>query len=175
MTRVLYASIRKGNFMKKVTLCLALFAAASMTAVSARAAGSGAKSSIEKLNQNWVAAWNAHDAKKMMAMWASDGDLINPFGRKASGRAEIEKLFTEEQGGVMKASTYTTNSLSIRELNASTAISDSEGTVTGMVDPSGKALPPFVHEVSIVYVKKGGHWLAASVRAWAKPQPPPGK
>lgn len=161
--------------MKKISLSLTLLAALAAIAVSTRAGASPARDAIVKLNQNWVAAWNAHNAQKMAAMWAADGDLVNPFGVKANGHAEIEKLFVEEQGGVMKGSTYKLDSFSMRQVNGSTVVGDWDGTVTGMVDPNGKALPPFQHHVVTVYVDQGGHWSAASVRAYPKLPPPPGK
>jgi uncharacterized protein (TIGR02246 family) len=161
--------------MKKISVSIALAAALAAFAAPARTAGSPAKDAIEKLNRNWVAAWNAHDAKKMAAMWAQDGDLINPFGRKAANRAEIEKLFVEEQSGVMKASTYKIDSFSVRQLNSATAVGDWESLVTGMVDPAGKALPAFPHHVFIVYVNEGGRWWAASTRAYPSLAAPPAK
>lgn len=140
---------------------------------SARAAESGTKAAIERLGSEFVAAWNAHDAKKMAAVWADDGDLINPFGQKASGRAAIEKFFEAEQAGATKGTTYTIESTSIRELDRNTAFADWESVVTGMMGPDGKPQPPFRHHVSIVYMMKGGHWKAAAVRAGVF-QPLPG-
>lgn len=160
--------------MKKVSLSLALAVGLAAIAAPTRAADSGAKAAIEQLNQKFVTSWNAHDAKGMASVWAENGDLINPFGRKAGNRAEVEKLFQEEQAGVMKSSTYKLESSSVRELNRGTAVGDWEGVVTGMMDPSGKALPPFAHHVFTVYVNQGGHWWAASVRAYANPPAPKG-
>ena len=158
--------------MKKAFLAAALAVALAAIPAPAPAAGSGAKAAIEHLNHQFVDAWNAHDAKKMAAVWAENGDLINPFGKRASNRAEIEKLLQEEQSGVMKASTYKMESFSMRELSPTTAVGDWESVVTGMADPAGKALPPFPHHVTIVYVMKGGHWSAASARAWQIPPAP---
>ena len=103
----------------------------------------------------------------MAAVWAVDGDLINPFGQKASGPAAIEKFFAAEQAGVMKGTTYTIESTSIRELDRDTAFADWESVITGLTGPDGKPQPPFRHHVSVVYVMKGGHWKAAAVRACA--------
>ena len=154
--------------MKKgfVSIVLTATLAAAMPA-AARAAESGTNPAIEHLNSEFVAAWNAHDAKKMAAVWADNGDLINPFGQKASGRAAIEKFFEAEQAGAMKGTTYKIESFSVRELDRNTAIGDWASVVNGMMDPDGKPLPPFSHHVSSVYVKKNGHWWAAAVRAYS--------
>lgn len=159
--------------MNKTFVSIALTAGlAAAIPTSARAADSATKAAIERLDSEFVAAWNAHDAKKMAAVWADDGDLINPFGQKASGRAAIEKFFEAEQAGVMKGTTYAIESTSVRELDRNTAFGDWEAVVTGMTGPDGKALPPFRHHVSSVFEMKGGHWKAAAVRAYEfKPVP----
>jgi uncharacterized protein (TIGR02246 family) len=141
-------------------------AVAAATSVPAQAAEAAEKAAIERLSSDFAAAWNAHDAKRMAAVWAEDGDLINPFGQNAHGRADIEKFFAAEQAGAMKGTTYTIESTFFRELDPTCAISDWEAVVNGMMDPSGKAMPPFRHHVFSVYVQKGGHWHATAVRAY---------
>jgi uncharacterized protein (TIGR02246 family) len=159
--------------MKKAPLViLSVLVAAAATTVPARAADSGAKAEIERLSGEFVAGWNAHDARKMAAVWTEDGDLINPFGQSAKGRAEIEKFFEKEQATVMKGTTYKIESSSIRELDATCAIADWTAVVTGMTDAGGRALPPFNHHVVVAFVKKGGHWHAAAIRAYGFETPP---
>ena len=51
---------------------------------------------VRAVEDAFVAAWNKHDTKALAAGWAPDGDLINPFGRWAKGRAEVEKLLGEQ-------------------------------------------------------------------------------
>jgi len=178
--------------MKKTTLSVVLAAAlaaipvlagaaetkaAPMKSAPAAAAGTvdaATRAAIDKRMQEFVAAWNKHDSKAMAAVWANHCELINPFGMKASGRAEIEKLFEGEQGGVMKATTYTINSESFMKIAGGAVVMDLESVLTGMVDPAGQALPPFTHHVTLVYVREGGQWRAAAVRAFQF-LPPPGK
>jgi hypothetical protein len=57
---------------------------------------------VSARGQEFVAAWNKDYAKGMAALWAPQGDLINPFGRVAHGRAKVEKLFADEHSHVMK-------------------------------------------------------------------------
>src|SRR5512143_2292235 len=63
------------------------------------------EATIRKLYADFIAAWNAHDPKKMASYWALDGDTIEPDGMVAKGRAELEKHFAEEQATAMKDST----------------------------------------------------------------------
>jgi len=156
---------------RAVWIMLSVLASAAI-AVPARAAGSGATVEIERVSDGFVAGWNAHDAKKMAATFAEDGDLINPFGQSAKGRADIEKFFEKEQATAMKGTTYKLESNSIRELDADCAIADWIAVITGMTDSNGKAMPPFKHHVVVAFVKKGGHWQAAAVRAYVFLPPP---
>ena len=158
--------------MKKTLLSAALAVVLAAIPASARAAGGGTKAAIESLNQEFVTAWNAHDTKKMAAVWAEDVDLIDPFGQKAIGRAAVEKLFQAVHSGEMKASTYKIESASIRELNPSTAVGDWEIVITGMMDPDGKPLPAVRHHAVAVYVKVAGHWWIGAGRPYVFSVPP---
>jgi uncharacterized protein (TIGR02246 family) len=124
--------------------------------------------------KEFAAAWNKHDAKAMAAVWWENGDLINPFGAKASGHAEIEQLYGGEQGGVMKASTYTIDSSSLRNAAGGVVVADWDGTITGMMSPDGQALPAFSHHVTAVFVNEGGQWRIKAGRGYQL-LPPPGK
>src|SRR5512142_3204217 len=119
-----------GNEMKKaVGLLFAVLVAA--ISAPALAANSGDKAAIERLGNEFVAAWNAHDPSKMAAVWAEDGDLIKPFGESAHGRADTEKFFEKEQTTVMKGTTYKLESMSVRELEPNVATADWDSVVTG--------------------------------------------
>jgi uncharacterized protein (TIGR02246 family) len=143
-----------------------------------RAKGAGAgvdaktRAAVEASMNEFAAAWNKHDPKAMSGVWLEDCDIINPFGRKASGRAEIEKLFEEEQGGPMKASTYKVDSSTLRRISGGAVLGDWDCTITGIVGPDGGVVPAFPHHVTGVYVNKGGHWNASSVRAFGFMPPP---
>lgn len=158
--------------MKKAILVLALAAVLAASPRSARAADSGTKAAIEKLNQDFAAGWNAHDPKKMAAVWAENGDMINPFGRKGTGPAGVQKIFEDEHASVMKASTLKIESSSVRELGATAAFADWEILLTGMVDPEGKVIPDAHYHCAVVYTKSGGHWSIAAARAYALLPPP---
>jgi len=155
--------------------------AAAVLATSAAAVGAETKTidakdkaAIEARMNAFVSAWNAHDPKGMAATWGENCDLVNPFGKRPKGRAEIEKVFEEEQGGVMKTSTYAISSSAVREICPGVAIGDFDSTVTGMTSSDGQAIPAFPHHVTVVYVKEGGKWSAVAGRAFAL-LPPPGK
>ncbi len=125
---------------------------------SAPALATGDEEAIKERLEEFTAAWNKHDATAMADTWAPDGDLINPFGRVAKGRAEVQKLFTDEHASFMKGTTHKITSSSVRILGADAAILDFDADVTGMKAPDGTDLPPFDVHVTTVMVKKDGKW-----------------
>ncbi|HET9793398.1 MAG TPA: nuclear transport factor 2 family protein [Thermoanaerobaculia bacterium] len=157
--------------MKRLFLSAALAAAVAGIPIQARAAEPA--DAIKALNQDFVTAWNAHDAKKLAAVWADDGSLINPFGLRCGNRAEVEKLFENELGGMMKASTYKIDSFAVRKTSDDVMVGDWDATLTGGIDPGGNPMPPFLHHVTAVYRNSGGHWAIADARAFHL-LPPPG-
>jgi uncharacterized protein (TIGR02246 family) len=131
---------------------------------SASALAAGDEEAIQKRLDEFEAAWNKDDAKAMAALWAPDGDLINPFGRLAKGRAEVEKLFTDEHTSFMKNTTYNVKTSSVRLIGSDTAVLDFDSGITGMKGPDGSDLPTFEHHVTMVLVKKDGTWWVVSAR-----------
>jgi uncharacterized protein (TIGR02246 family) len=119
----------------------------------------------------FVTAWNQHDVKAMAACWAEDGDLINPFGRIAKGRDEVEKLFTDEHAGVMKQSTHEMKVESARMVG-DVALVDVDSTITGMHDAEGKELPVMKLHVFLVMKEKDGKWMIEAARPYAYRKPP---
>ncbi|HVU15922.1 MAG TPA: SgcJ/EcaC family oxidoreductase [Candidatus Didemnitutus sp.] len=136
-------------------------------------AASSDEAAVREHCASFVTAWNHHDAKAMAATWAEDGNLINPFGRVASNRAEVEKLFVEEQGAAMKGTTYTAKSISVQFITPTVALTDWTSEITGMHDPKGNELPAFKHHVVAILQKKDGHWTNVAVRAFGDLPPPP--
>jgi uncharacterized protein (TIGR02246 family) len=151
--------------MKKSALALSLVALLA-PAVSQAASHAEDEASIKKVQTDFAAAWNRDDPKAMASFWAEDGDLINPFGRWAKGRAEIVKLFEDEHAGVMKGSTYSTAATSIRFLAPDVAVGDWDLEIVGMHGADGKALPTFKPHLTIVLVKQDGHWACAAARPY---------
>ena len=146
-----------------------------LLAVAVTAASWGAEMpALHARAAEFKAAWDRNDAKAIAALWAPDGDLINPFGRVAKGRAEVEKLFQDEQTTIMKGTKFVFVSESAHEIAPDVALADWDIEVTGMKGPDGAAMPPHNHHVTVVWVKHDGQWWAAAARPVVY-QPQPGK
>ena len=138
-----------------------------------------AKESNDQQIRNRVAefeaAWNKHDPQAMAAVWSAEGDLINPFGRKARGIAEIVKLFQEEQTGVMKSSTFSVTAVSVRYVEPTLALVDADAEISGIASPDGSPAPTLKPHITNLMRKSGGKWwiLAARAMNYMSPPPPP--
>ena len=151
--------------MKKIPLTVLLGLTLWWTAVPARAGEKSSIAAIEARSKEFVAAWNAHDFKKMASFWSQDGDLINPFGRVAKGRAEVLKLCQDEQTGVMKGTTYEITKSSVRLIGESFAVADWESSITGLPGSDGQPAPPLRHHVTCFLRQMGNQWWIEAARA----------
>lgn len=103
--------------------------------------------------EKYVAAFNARDAKALANLWTEGGIYSNPRnGEEVTGRAAIEKQFTQLFGAV-KGARLDAKSQSIQFVSPSVAIEQGFATVTVPNEPSESS------EYSAVYVKVADKWL----------------
>jgi uncharacterized protein (TIGR02246 family) len=123
---------------------------------------------IRNMVTQFVAAWNRNDAKALAGQFTSDGDLINPAGRIARGKGEVEKLLAEEQSGRFKGTHMSMTLKHLRFLKPDVAIVDEEFEITGLQGPQTtmKGL------ITVVLRKDGDHWLTTSARPMVPVQMP---
>jgi uncharacterized protein (TIGR02246 family) len=126
---------------------------------------------IRQMADDFAAAWNKHDPTAMAYFWSADGDLINPWGRKAKGLTEIQRLFQDEHNGPMKVSTYATTAMSIRMLAPALALVDYDAEIANVSLPDGSTTTFKPHVVFIVR-KTNGKWRIVSARPYAFMPPP---
>jgi len=150
--------------MHKIRRTALAMAIASTASLAVAAPDTGSEAQVRARCQEFAAAWNRHDAKAMAGFWAPDGDLINPSGRMAKGRADVEKLFTDEQAGVMKGTTFTITGMTVRLLEPDIAVADWDVEISGMQSPEGTAMPVLKTHVNSVMMKKSGQWWVVAGR-----------
>jgi uncharacterized protein (TIGR02246 family) len=113
------------------------------------------------INDNRAAytrAFEAGDARTAAALWAPDGELVEPDGRIIRGRTAIEKDFADffAENGPVKIRIA---SDSLRFPAPEVALESGSCQVTRTRDGESTTAP-----FSIVHVKKDGKWYLASVR-----------
>jgi uncharacterized protein (TIGR02246 family) len=126
---------------------------------------------IRAIEDAFAAAWNAHDARTMAGFFAKDGDLINPSGRAAKGRDEIEQLIREEHATVFKQSIYKPGLLSVRFIEPEIAFVESDTEISGVTKPDGTTAAMKVHIIRLMQ-KKDGKWWTVAARPVIYPPPP---
>ena len=103
----------------------------------------------------FVQAFNAGDAKAVVADWTADGQYTDEDGNVFRGRDAIEKeyarLFAAHSGATIAVSIE-----SLRFQGAETAVEKGIARVT----PAGGSTPTAAH-YTLVHVKRAGKWLLA--------------
>ena len=124
------------------------------------------KEAIQKRHTEWVAAWDAHEPARMASFWAADGDLIDAFGRHASGRDAVEKLLAEDHTGKgpMVGTIYSAVIESVRFLGKDVAILDVAAEIRGIGGPETTEPQVLKHHVTWVAEKQDDKWVAIASR-----------
>src|SRR5215212_9683402 len=79
-----------------VACCSIAYAAIGMAPNDSRADQTEDEAAIRKNAEDYVVAYNNHDAKAVAAMWSPDAVYLDPStGETAVGREEIEEVFSE--------------------------------------------------------------------------------
>lgn len=120
----------------------------------------GVKAAFERFSQ----AWAAGDAKARAMVFTNDGSIINPFGQEAWGRAEIVKLFEDENATIAKGTTQTFDNFKMTFVLPNLALVDCDGTISGIKTPAGDAAPDQKVHVFVVAVKRGKDWQCRYAR-----------
>jgi uncharacterized protein (TIGR02246 family) len=155
---------------------LLLAAFASVLIFANQAAKASDESDIRKRSEDIAAAWNRHDAKAMAGYFAPNGDLLNPYGRMARGRAEIEKLYKDEHSTINRKSTMKlTGAPAVRMLAPGLAFVDIDAEISNILNPDGTAMPVQKTHISRVLQKSGGQWWIIASRAMRSAPRPGGK
>jgi uncharacterized protein (TIGR02246 family) len=134
------------------------------------AGSAGAADDLEGIKAQckaFVAAFNAHDAKGMAAVFAEDGDMLDAAGRMHKGRAAIEKALAADHGasGPLREAKLLVKDEPVRVLTADVAISDALVQVDGAYGPDGTKGDSATLWVHNVWKKTGDKWLLVSSRA----------
>ena len=127
---------------------------------------------IQKQVDAFVAAWNRHDTRSMANVYSEDADLINPRGRIAKSRTEIEQLFRDEHAGPFKQSQFSATPQSTRLLGPDLAVITEAFEVSGAIDDAGSRTTLRGHFTNVMK-KHGDTWQVLVCRAAipALPQP----
>jgi len=129
---------------------------------------------IKKIASDYEAVFNKGDAKAEAALYAEDGDLIDPAGKAFRGRAEIEQGGTQAYATIFKGAHITITPTHTRIVDPDMAIVDGNYEITGAHMRDGKPAPTFKGLYTMVFRKAKGKWWIESLRPMVPQGPPPG-
>ena len=113
------------------------------------------KATIQKLNDEWTAAFDKGDAAAVAAMYAKDAYVLPPGGDMAKGRAAIEAFWKAAMQQVGQPKLVT---LDVLPLGPRAAREIGTVTLETKAQPPQQAVGKYV----VVWRKIGGKWLLAA-------------
>ena len=137
--------------MRETTLMVVLFAVLAGSAVAQD------KGTIEKLNDQFVAAFNRGDAAAVAAMYTNDAVVLPPGAEMQTGRGDIETFWKKsaEQLGDLKLTT-----IDVRPLGSDAAREIGNFSLK----TKGQPPQPIEGKYVVVWQKVGSDWkLAADI------------
>lgn len=141
---------------------------APMSAAQAASPGGMDEAAIRKTWQDYVAAWNKHDANALAAFMTEDADRRIPDGRISNGRAAVLDAIGNEFRSVYRNATLSSDQVDVRFLTPDVAILDARDELRG-VNGAGESVQRTNH--TSIFLKRDGKWLTVAIRAWALPSP----
>jgi uncharacterized protein (TIGR02246 family) len=130
------------------------------------------EAAIRALEMAYDSAWNNGDVQRLVAAFAPEAVVVNPLGKSAKGRAEIQRVLGEFLNGPAKGSRHTSDVATIEFITDDVAVVDGKATVEGMAEPGDTTPAPAVHRFTDIVVRRHGTWTIAHVRAYLFAQPP---
>ena len=119
--------------------------------LSATPALAQSKAFIQKLNNEWAAAFNKGDAGAVADMYTDDAYVLPPGSDMLTGRTAIEDFWRQE---IQHIGNVKMTTIEVKKLGP-TAVRE-----IGTASFTTKAQPPHEGELqyAVVWEKQGGHW-----------------
>jgi uncharacterized protein (TIGR02246 family) len=153
------------NWMRSVTslsFLLIFFAGMPGAPVYAQSTSTDADSSaIRQVIDEFVSAFNRHDATGWAMPFAEDGDFTNVSGLTKHGRKEVEERFKILFAGPLKNAHRTVTVRHLRFAKPDVAFADAEWTLEGSLAGDASVNPVRKGIFTWVMIKQDGQWRFA--------------
>jgi uncharacterized protein (TIGR02246 family) len=153
------------NWMRSLTAIFFLFVFSAtipaLTTYAQTASKDSDSAAIRQVIDDFVGAFNKHDANGWAAPFAEDGDFTNVTGLTKHGRKEVEERFKVLFGGSLKNAHRTVTVRHIRFAKPDVAFADAEWALEGSLAADGSVNPVRKGIFTWVMVKQDGHWKFA--------------
>jgi uncharacterized protein (TIGR02246 family) len=118
---------------------------------------------VRALYDQFVAAWNRHDYTALAAMWAIDGDHMEPDGTLLKGREAVTLYFKRMHEGPFKQTHLQLSLQDVWFIGGEIALVDGGYAISGIRTPDGAELPERRgHLTSVLLHEQDKWWITAS-------------
>jgi uncharacterized protein (TIGR02246 family) len=107
-------------------------------------------------------AWGDNDGTRFAGYFADEGSLINPFGKRADGRAALASMYGDYFAGMLRGTTTTIALTHVRPVGSDHAFADADQTIHG---EDGEVLMA-LHLVNLLR-RQGEEWRLVDSRPYA--------
>jgi len=113
---------------------------------------------IREVVDQFMAAWNRHDARAFAEVFSEDAEFVNWRGEGATGRAKVEEFHTPVFATVFSKSHQEYSDIKTRLIRPDVAAVDARWKMTGLLDRQGNFRPDREGLLSFVMAKNAGRW-----------------
>lgn len=143
----------------KRTLTLLAVVACIQGGADARAQTPADEHAIRQAIDAMTAAFNSRDDAATEAVATADADFVTVTGKRAKGAKAYTAARQKRFATALKHASIAPVETSVRFLKPDVALAHVTHEIRGMVDESGRALPPHRELSSRIFVKIEGKWL----------------
>ena len=158
--------------MSKMWIPLSMLALSMGSGAAQAQEPSADEQAVEELAARYEEAWKSGDAKAVADVYTEDATVIEPTGKMAQGRSEIEKVLAETLA-MYEGSEIQIERTSLRFIKPGLAVSDGTWTVTGAAKPEKGEGPPMEGQYTVVATKQDSGWKLAASQGRVPVSPPP--
>jgi uncharacterized protein (TIGR02246 family) len=120
---------------------------------------------LEATVQRYSQALQRFDAKEFASYFADDATILSPFGSFAKGRAEIERVFSQDAPKIYEGAKLKVSIVGARRIGSDHVLLDLDVDVQNMRKPDGSRGPGKVHN-TILAQKQGDRWQFVDARPY---------
>lgn len=128
-------------------------------------ADSTAEAEISQFVDLFVKKWNQHDPQELNALWAENGDMINPVGEWEKGKTNVLKILVREHRGVLREAQMKQTITNTLLLSPSMAWVDAKVSLKlpGVPENLERHLD---HHIVYLLEKQNSHWRILAIRPY---------
>jgi len=114
---------------------------------------------IQKILDDFIAAWNAHDVRRFSQLFAEDADFTNVKGVSRYGRVAFEEFHAPFFKTIWAHSTQIITKMKIRYIKPDVAAVDAWWELEGLKKPDGSDAPPRNGLLMFIMTKHNQEWV----------------